>query len=91
MEYRVRRICSTNVSAHGVVEHQHQSAMKELEGFTEAQILNTPTEDVVRYLVDKYKLEVAFLPQDKQHVHDQEIQQQIENRGYDKAADQGSS
>ncbi len=70
-------------SAHVVVDHQRQLAMKELEGFTEAQILNTPTEDLVRYLLEKYILEVPLLHEDKQHVHDQEIQQQIENRGYD--------
>jgi hypothetical protein len=37
-------------SAHDVVDSQRQSAMKELEEFTETQILTTPTEDLVRYL-----------------------------------------
>ena len=70
-------------SADVVVDHQRQLAMKELEGFTEAQILISCTEYLVRYLLEKYKLEVPLLHEDKQHVHDQEIQQQIENRGYD--------
>ena len=57
-------------SAHDVVDSQRQSAMKELEEFTETQILTTPTEDLVRYLVDKYKLEAPLLDEDRQHVGD---------------------
>jgi hypothetical protein len=70
-------------SAHDVVDSQRQSAMKELEEFTETQILTTPTEDLVRYLVDKYKLEAPLLDEDRQHVETQKIKQQIENHGYD--------
>ncbi len=65
-----------------MISHQCQSAIEESEGFTEAQILNTPTEDLVRYLVDKYKLEVPVLDEQQQHVEDEEVKRQTRNSDY---------
>lgn len=77
-----------NADVFTVLEQRRQSAIKELEGFTETQILNTPTEDLVRYLVDKYQLESPLLHEDQQHVEPDEVKRQIRNNGYDSYSDQ---
>jgi hypothetical protein len=50
---------------HSIVDAQLQNATKEIQGIDPDRLLNTPVDDLVSYIADKYRIDVPVLHRDK--------------------------
>jgi hypothetical protein len=72
MNYHDPELLFCKARLHGVMDHQLARSGQEIAGYNADQLLNTPTDDLVSFFVDKYQLEVPTLHKDRAYVDQRE-------------------
>jgi hypothetical protein len=72
MNYGDPELLFCKASMHGVMDNQLARAGQEIASYDANSLLNTPTDDLVPYFVDKYQLEVPKLHQGDAYVDQRE-------------------
>lgn len=62
------------VDWHSVTEHQKTELKKEIDHFDTNKLLNTSTQDLIEYFIEKYSINVPVLQEDQISVDDKEAQ-----------------
>lgn len=64
-----------------LVEGQKQAAIEEITKYDENRLLNTPTGDLVRYIFEKYSVEVPVLDLERKNAKSREVTYDISDYG----------